>query len=243
MGLSVELSDTRRLGSRHCPPDASETRRRYPADEVSRSRWRGKAANRVGAWNGNETETPRQRDEHPKVPSADTVGGEAGRNPRKTGDLRRTRPRRRICIRRAGRRTRKAPFSRLCERGRTLEGTQSAANPAPARTVPPTVAARWKGTQDARGVHAAHGIFTYRNAKNEDSPFVYSGEAIFMPQKWGTSKIDMASSTASPSVSAVGATALSRHAAWLPCAHITQGIPRASATSLSWMASPMRTMR
>ncbi len=42
--MSVELSDTRRLGSRHCPPDASETRRRYPADEVSRSRWRVKTA-------------------------------------------------------------------------------------------------------------------------------------------------------------------------------------------------------
>ncbi len=44
MGLSVELSDTRRLGSRHCPTDASEARSRYPGDNASRSRWRGKDA-------------------------------------------------------------------------------------------------------------------------------------------------------------------------------------------------------
>ena len=61
------------------------------------------------------------------------------------GELRRTRPRRRICIRRAGRRTRKSPALhreyRYPNRGRTLEGKPIE------QPVAPTVAARCQANQ------------------------------------------------------------------------------------------------
>ena len=54
------------------------------------------------------------------------VLGRAGRNPFRRGGLHRTRPRSRICIRRAGRRTGKAPASKgehgCPKQSRTLEG-------------------------------------------------------------------------------------------------------------------------
>ena len=62
----------------------------------------------------------------PRVPCAVTVGAVAERNPFRRGGLHRTRPRSRICIRRAGRRTCKAPASKgehgCPDRDRTLEG-------------------------------------------------------------------------------------------------------------------------
>ena len=87
-----------------------KARRRYPADEALRrvSPRRRRERRRREREGGRATE---HRAELPRVPSAATV---------------RVRPRRRICIRRAGRRTRKSPALhreyRYPNRGRTLEG-------------------------------------------------------------------------------------------------------------------------
>ena len=106
---SAERSDTRGCGSRIAPTGASEARSRYSGDAASRRGWRAKGA---GASPCGTVARPRAlftRRTRPEVPCAVTVGAAAERTEAGGGELCRTRPRRRICIRRAGRRTRKSP--------------------------------------------------------------------------------------------------------------------------------------
>ena len=106
-----------------------ETRRkarsRYPGDEALRrvSPRRRRERRRRERERGR---APEHRAELPRVPSAVTVGANAERTEAGGGELCRTRPRRRICIRRAGRRTHKSTALHRehgCpDRDRTLEG-------------------------------------------------------------------------------------------------------------------------
>jgi len=130
---SAERSDTRGCGSRIAPTGASEARSRYPGDAASRRGWRAKDA---GASPCGTVAKPRAlstRRTRPEVPSAALFWAEAGRNPFRRGGLHRTRPRRRICIRRAGRRTGKAPASKgehgCPKQSRTLEGKPAQKRP------------------------------------------------------------------------------------------------------------------
>ena len=80
---------------------------------------------------GERTRPRAPRRTRPEVPSAALFWAEAGRNPFRRGGLHRTRPRRRICIRRVGRRTGKAPASKgehgCPKQSRTLEGKSALA--------------------------------------------------------------------------------------------------------------------
>ena len=110
---SAERSDTRGCGSRIAPTGAREARSRYSGDTASRREWRAKDA---GASPCGTVEKPRAlstRRTRPEVPRAVTVGAAAGRTEAGGGELCRTRSRRRICIRRVGRRTpESAPLAR-----------------------------------------------------------------------------------------------------------------------------------
>ena len=123
---SGELSDTRRLGSADARWYTSQGEkavfRRRSIAARNAVKTPGETARGAGA--RPRCDAPRRT--RPEVPSAVTVGAAAGRNPFRRGGLHRTRPRSRICIRRAGRRTGKAPASkgehRCPDRDRTLEG-------------------------------------------------------------------------------------------------------------------------
>ena len=79
-----------------------------------------------GAGSGREAETPSTAPNSRWCQARPRFGSIAGRTEAGGGELRRTRPRWRICIRRAGRRTRKSPALhreyRCPNRGRTLTG-------------------------------------------------------------------------------------------------------------------------
>ena len=102
-----------------------KARRRYPGDEALRrvSPRRRRERRRRERERGRD---PEHRAELPRVPSAATVGANAERTEAGGGELCRTRPRRRICIRRAGRRTHKSTALHRehgCpDRDRMLEG-------------------------------------------------------------------------------------------------------------------------
>jgi len=113
-GDGGSLSERGPDGSPDLPRNAREARRRLRDDEASRDGTRAKAAGGRDARAGASRRTRRKGEGraaelrqrcHARQDSPPT----AGRNLRGRGGLRRTRPRRRICIRRAGRRTRKAP--------------------------------------------------------------------------------------------------------------------------------------
>ena len=82
----------------------------------------------------------------PRVPCAVTVGAAAERTEAGGGELCRTRPRLRICIRRVGRRTHKSPALHSIPR-RPKGGVREADALAGVSTVAPTVTARWKANQ------------------------------------------------------------------------------------------------
>ena len=138
---SAERSDTRGGGSRIAPTSASEARSRYSGDAASRREWRAKDA---GASPCGTVAKPRAlstRRTRPEVPRAVTVGAAAGRTEAGGGELCRTRSRRRICIRRVGRRTHKSPAlhreHRCPDRDRTLEGKSALKRHIVATTEPP----------------------------------------------------------------------------------------------------------
>ena len=109
---SAERSDTRGCGSRIAPTGASEARSRYPGDTASRRGWRAKDA---GASPRGTVAKPRvlsTRRTRPEVPRAALFRADAGRNPRKLDESRRTATRRHICICRAVARTRESAISR-----------------------------------------------------------------------------------------------------------------------------------
>jgi len=147
---SGELNDTRRLGS-------ADARWYTSQGEKAVSRRRSIAARNAvktpgetarGAGARPRCDVPRRT--RPEVPCAVTVGAAAERTEAGGGELCRTRPRRRICIRRVGRRTRKSPALHRehgCpDRDRTLEG-----KPAQGDTKQPTYNAEqiphWKTNQ------------------------------------------------------------------------------------------------
>ena len=123
-----------------------ETRRkarsRYPGDEALRrvSPRRRRERRRRERERGRD---PEHRAELPRVPCAVTVGANAERTEAGGGELCRTRPRRRICIRRAGRRTHKSAALHSIPR-RPKGGVREADALAGVSTVALTVTAHWK---------------------------------------------------------------------------------------------------
>ena len=103
-----------------------KARRRYPADEALRrvSPRRRRERRRGERERGRDPEHRAELDQ--RCHARPRFGSVAERTEAGGGELRSTRPRRRICIRRAGRRTRKSPALhreyRYPNRGRTLTG-------------------------------------------------------------------------------------------------------------------------
>ena len=105
---SGELSDTRRLGSADARWYTSQGEKVVFRRRSIAARNAVKTPGEMARGAGARPRCDATRRTRPEVPCAVTVGAAAGRTEAGGGVLCRTRPRRRICIRRAGRRTRKS---------------------------------------------------------------------------------------------------------------------------------------
>ena len=123
---SGELSDTRRLGSADARWYTSQGEKAVFRRRSIAARNAVKTPGETARGAGARPRRDAARRTRPEVPCAVTVGAAAERTEAGGGELCRTRPRRRICIRRVGRRTRKSPALNRehgCpDRDRTLEG-------------------------------------------------------------------------------------------------------------------------
>ena len=123
---SGELSDTRRLGSADARWYTSQGEKAVFRRRSIAARNAVKTPGETARGAGARPRCDATRRTRPEVPSAVTVGAAAGRTEAGGGELCRTRPRQRICIRRVGRRTHKSPAlhrEHCCpDRDRTLEG-------------------------------------------------------------------------------------------------------------------------
>ncbi len=124
-GASAELSDMRRRGSSDARWDTSQGEEVYSPTKHCGA-YRREDDGSGGAGSGSEAEPPSTAPDSRGCQARPRFGSIAERTEAGGGELRRTRPRRRICIRRAGRRTRKSPALhreyRYPNRGRTLSG-------------------------------------------------------------------------------------------------------------------------
>ena len=130
---SGELSDTRRLGSADARWYTSQGEKAVFRRRSIAARNAVKTPGETSRGAGARPRCDATRRTRPEVPCAVTVGAAAERNPFRRGGLHRTRPRSRICIRRAGRRTGKAPASKgehgCPDHDRTLEGKPAQSKP------------------------------------------------------------------------------------------------------------------
>ena len=158
---SGELNDTRRLGSADARWYTSQGEKAVFRRRSIAARNAVKTPGETARGAGARPRCNAARRTRPEVPCAATVRVVAGRTEAGGGELRRTRPRRRICIRRVGRRTRKSPALhreyRYPNRGRTLEG-----KPAQSITSHPTSNAE----QSARHCHEGRDLIDYAKSRS-----------------------------------------------------------------------------